>query len=610
MQRQQLEVEGRLEITIAMDKQKYVELWECITQFIKASMHYSYFDLEEVDGEHFRVLMSVEAHTKAAKHLDLPEAKGPRRNPVRAVRAVSPQANVPLALPRSKPKMDRRASTGSRSSIGSRASTGSARCSSSGALAAPAAPPPMNGVVVMPLCLDAEQQTTIVETIPAFGGTVSSDVCLATHFLVADEPSDWKELERQMALLPKSARVVKLAWLQAVLTQEGDPFDEGLTLTHRASPPISGLLPYSPPAKRHKPNEAHAPEQGGCFGGSLQETWAFLRANRPEDAEAGELRVAIARSLLDCALQLHTGRADAASVANGALGAPVPEDLPPEEVLGVKAGATANELRAAYREKMLAAHPDKGGDAAAFCRVKRAYLSLTRGEKGGEGPTRALQSDPDRCPDFDMKSHRDLVRAKFEEDGVDLSACLRKQASALQELGLRTRDLGASNKNEKGEAMYNQCFYLSLAHSFLQWDAKRPTGVGASNNPEIKEMALTLKRVIECAVLEAHPDWGGTRVGEDVQAFSDFLFFALSQPGLLSEVGVAIFDACSGGVELYRGRDFPGDERVDEQRANLLTLQYVPGHYKALAPTGRRPTPAELERVLEYHGVTYVMTDV
>lgn len=31
----------------------------------------------------------------------------------------------------------------------------------------------------------------------------------------------------------------------------------------------------------------------------------------------------------------------------------------------------------------------------------------------------------------------------------------------------------------------------------------------------MKDSALTLKRQIETAVLRAHPDWGGSRVGED-----------------------------------------------------------------------------------------------
>ena len=39
----------------------------------------------------------------------------------------------------------------------------------------------------------------------------------------------------------------------------------------------------------------------------------------------------------------------------------------------------------------------------------------------------------------------------------------------------------------------------------------------------LHETALHLKRVIEAAVLRAHPEWAGSRVGEDVQAVCHFL---------------------------------------------------------------------------------------
>merc|ERR1711933_151355 len=109
--------------------------------------------------------------------------------------------------------------------------------------------------------------------------------------------------------------------------------------------------------------------------------------------------------------------------------------------------------------------------------------------------------------------------------------------------------------------MRNQCFYLSLARSYLGSGYKQQL---------LEETALHFKRVIEAAVLAAHPDWGGHRVGENVQAFSDFLFFVLDSHALLSELGVAVFDSVSGGVEIYKGKHYPGPEREGEQRANLL----------------------------------------
>ncbi|CAK9025652.1 Uncharacterized protein SCF082_LOCUS17168, partial [Durusdinium trenchii] len=116
-------------------------------------------------------------------------------------------------------------------------------------------------------------------------------------------------------------------------------------------------------------------------------------------------------------------------------------------------------------------------------------------------------------------------------DGVDLDQSLRRQAQALDELGLRAKNLGAVNQNERGEDIFNQCFYLALARSYL-----------GSDSDSLKDTALNLKRTIEASVLQAHPEWSNSRVGEDVQAFSDFLFYVLGTHALLSELSVAVFD--------------------------------------------------------------------
>lgn len=42
-------------------------------------------------------------------------------------------------------------------------------------------------------------------------------------------------------------------------------------------------------------------------------------------------------------------------------------------VLGVAPNATLDEIKRAYRERALATHPDRGGDAAAFRELQRAY---------------------------------------------------------------------------------------------------------------------------------------------------------------------------------------------------------------------------------------------
>jgi len=56
----------------------------------------------------------------------------------------------------------------------------------------------------------------------------------------------------------------------------------------------------------------------------------------------------------------------------------------PHRVLGVVPGASLGEVKAAFREKALAHHPDRGGTDEAFIAVKRAYdAAIARIERGG-----------------------------------------------------------------------------------------------------------------------------------------------------------------------------------------------------------------------------------
>ena len=50
----------------------------------------------------------------------------------------------------------------------------------------------------------------------------------------------------------------------------------------------------------------------------------------------------------------------------------------PYALLGIEATATLDDVKAAFRKKALAHHPDRGGDAAAFMAVKRAYDAIAK----------------------------------------------------------------------------------------------------------------------------------------------------------------------------------------------------------------------------------------
>lgn len=441
------------------------------------------------------------------------------------------------------------------------------------------------------LGLTSEQKSTVENTVLALGGHVAADAKFATHAVFPNQmmKADWLELEPIAAEVWQSGgKLVTFRWFQEV-TEGGLCAQDAQECTRFMPEEYQQLIAHGKGLKsagkrvsRVKAPSAAAPE----LTRSLQQTKAFLQRPSGEEEYERDLRKAIEASLRDAPPGVQVAVES------------------PEEVLGLQPGATADEVKAAYRRKVKANHPDKGGDSQGFVRVRTAYLALSSDPNlqasTGSVPELCDQERPQQS-DFELREHHALVRELFEKDGVDLELCLVRQMEARTALGLEVCDLGAINRNERGEDIYNQCFYLALARSYLGCDSD-----------VLKETALMFKRNIEAAVLAAHPEWGGSRVGEDVQAFSDFLFYVLGSHALLAELSVAVFDASSGGVELYIGRHYPGPERLEEQRSNLLTLRYRPGHYEALVPKAsyRRPLLSELQEILEKHSVALAETKV
>jgi len=254
-----------------------------------------------------------------------------------------------------------------------------------------------------------------------------------------------------------------------------------------------------------------------------------------------------------------------------------------------------------------------------------------------------------------------------------LNNAISNQSRALNEMNLVPIEAGASNINEKNETIQNSCFYLSLATSYLSgtgsFGNKDPTAVYidkknvdrsgttiAKLNKKQKHivmtLALQLKRAIEAAVLLVHPDWAKTgQVGESVQAFSDFLVYALDSDSVLGHWSIVVFDDASGFTDVYRGRHYgkvyPPTRVVksrdsssrrrgsktrykyedcddETKRTNTLTLRYIPGHYQPLLPEltkmsnekircekglYKRPMLEDILCSLEKYEVLHVVTD-
>lgn len=451
------------------------------------------------------------------------------------------------------------------------------------------------------ILVDMPDAGPVMETVRAFGGQHINGYGDATHIVVPNHltEADFERLRPRLEMCVQCHKpIVKVSWLEEVVGTSGNSAWDQKLIDRHVPPAVSRLLQGARPLRRSS-SPPRAPAHGTRtdrrpLAGSLAETLDFLKREHPEEVEAGQLRLAVERSLLDCAVTLAAAR------GGGTIEAP-------EDVLGVSKGARPEVVRAAYLKKSKANHPDKGGDAKEFCRLQQAYKALTgksastEYEASGRAPL-ALTCDT-AARDFELREHRSLVESWFEQHGEDLAKHVRKQEQALEALALEVCDVGTTNRNERGEVMRNQCFYLSLARSYLR-------GHGYQQK-ELQSTALHFKRVVEAAVLASHPDWGGNRVGEDVQAFSDFLFFVLNSNALVAELAVAIFDSVSGGVEIYRGAQYP--EKEERQRANLLVLKYVPGHYQALVPPARLgasagPTLAELQQRLDESGVLYFVT--
>ncbi len=371
---------------------------------------------------------------------------------------------------------------------------------------------------------------------------------------------------------------------------------------------------------RRKASSNNRRDTATSLSASITETYHTLLDQNPDALEKEAIRRAMELSMLDFAVVQRP--CDEKSRAH----------VTPHDILMIDHDASMKEIKNAYRRRALETHPDKGGKPGAFEAVARAYRLLLNAANRHAG---SFEKDDVEIAlkttahwDSELKEHSSMVRELFERHGNVLSDNMRRQDFALSRLKLCHKDAGSFNYNEKNERINNSCFYLSLAASYLSgiealavWNTPDVNDdpdmllLRNADNSLIRGTALQLKRAIETAVLSAHPEWAMLdMVGEEVQAFADFLVYAFEST-FISDWAVVIFDSSSGFVDVYKGKhykDESNDSDLIRAASNTLTLRYVPGHYTPLVPASPdsiRPSLKNILSNLDQCGVLFVVTD-
>eukprot|EP00929_Paragymnodinium_shiwhaense_P052806 TRINITY_DN26446_c0_g1_i1.p1 TRINITY_DN26446_c0_g1~~TRINITY_DN26446_c0_g1_i1.p1 ORF type:complete len:411 (+),score=106.86 TRINITY_DN26446_c0_g1_i1:103-1233(+) len=213
--------------------------------------------------------------------------------------------------------------------------------------------------------------------------------------------------------------------------------------------------------------------------------------------------------------------------------------------------------------------------------------------------------------------HEQLMQAIYLSQGLDFDAVQGQAQKFLRDMGMKPHDLGVKNEDENGRVLVNQCFYLSIARSYLGDE---------SVEDQVSGLALRLKRAIETAVLAARPNWA--QGDGEAMAFADFLPIAMraddakddSEPtsaqaeqDLLAELAVCVLDSVQGHVEVFLGPKYDKLEDKETKERNLILLWFTPGHYQCIVVDDDRGSKVKMtyedfKGVLTEHGVMYIET--
>lgn len=154
----------------------------------------------------------------------------------------------------------------------------------------------------------------------------------------------------------------------------------------------------------------------------------------------------------------------------------------------------------------------------------------------------------------------------------------------LQGIGLMRLDVGSTNLSEDGQMLGNQCFYLSIARSWLA-DAAQGGGL------LVRDSALQLKREIESCVVVARGAAAFRDVGEESEAYTDYLECAVrGEESAIADLAIAIFVSTYGVLEVYEGKGYSRLPR-EQQVANLALVWHRPGHFEAIVAAGTQGKP-------------------
>jgi hypothetical protein len=131
---------------------------------------------------------------------------------------------------------------------------------------------------------------------------------------------------------------------------------------------------FSGGARSHEEALAQARRAAGVLLVEIEPSWArawarVLIGRPPWGVRAGGAVSSSARSR-------SSGRSTTATTDGAGPSATITTSI--WETLGVTAQATADELKRAFRQRALATHPDRGGDAEAFRQVQRAFKEAQR----------------------------------------------------------------------------------------------------------------------------------------------------------------------------------------------------------------------------------------